>query len=549
MYLTKLIDGVAVTHHSVLTYLDTVILGSNPSASRTINTPSIDDPRVLEDYHSILIPKAIEYSAGILDYFFRGQLGTLAYRTNSGAVFLEVTNVSGQRLSGGTFAVYADASDGTRTSVGPLQPAWGGSETLEDGATRDFTFAEPTPMPTNYVVVYQGTIGTGPGPSYFPLDSVDATIAIAAKSFNLPTPGNVIALHYLLGRPPFRHSDIHSASDTTTDAGGWEDYTAAAAELNWMVSFGDWLAGFGPDPGYDPDDVVNGYYLDSELKATVNIDGAGDFVAYDNIQKVGPHTGVYPGTVVYEFATAWDTLLGWGQEYTYQLNDDGTHSTMGNKDNFANPAESVTEAIPTYWPNHPPASGDYSTSITTSLSVTKNQAVYTESTSTYLGHSLVLTYTLTLSSCWNVDSMQQELDMLLSQVNLANAAQQYDIYEDATRAVLSHRELHSAGESVTVTHEGPQEGVPLKIVLVSNGDWDFAAAKAANGWLAWNLNKRHLRGHSGLWRRRGGAGERDGGLFPRWELVHDEEPGGDPGGGLYADGQSVSAPLGRYGEF
>ena len=68
---------------------------------------------------------------------------------------------------------------------------------------------------------------------------------------------------------------------------------------------------------------------------------------YDHIAKVGPHTGVWPGTVVYEFATAWDTVLGWGQEYTYQLNDDGTHWTVGNKDNFASPSASVTEAIPT----------------------------------------------------------------------------------------------------------------------------------------------------------------------------------------------------------
>jgi hypothetical protein len=475
VFLDKIGDGVAFKNHSVLSYL-----ALNKRKKTYPYAISINADNVLGAYHTNLIPKAIEYSAGILDYFFRGQLGVLPYLTPSGAIFLEVTNISGQRLSSGTFTVYADAADGTRTSVGALQAAWGSSETLEDGATRDFTFAEPTPPPTNYVVVYQGTIGTGPGPSYSPLDSVDATISIAAKSFYLQTPGNVIALHTMLGRPPFRHSDIHSASDTTTDAGGWADHTATAPDLTWMAGFCDWLAGFGDDPGYDPDDVVNGYYQVSELKVTVNFDDGGDAVVYDHIAKVGPHTGVWPGTVVYEFATAWDTVLGWGQEYTYQLNDDGTHWTVGNKDNFASPSASVTEAIPTYWPNHPPMSGDYVTSDTSSVSVTKNQAVWTQSTSTYLGHSLVVTYTFALSSCWNVDSMQTELDMLLAQVSL-NPAAKYQIEDDPT----SPRELLAGGESITVTHEGPQEGVPLRIILRSNGAWDF---EAAGGWLAFNLN-------------------------------------------------------------
>jgi hypothetical protein len=345
LYIHKPADGQQVRNHSALTNPGAKA-GKSVELAALKKLITIHDDNVLQEYHAILIPKAIEYSAGILDYFFRGQLGALAYRTNSGAIFLEVTNTSGQRLSGGTFEVYADA-DGTRSSVGALQPAWGSSETLEDGATRDFTFAEPTPPPTNYVVLYRGTIGTGDGPSYSALDSVDATIAVAAKSFYLPTPGNVIALHTMLGRPPFRHSDIHSASDTTTDAGGWADHTATAPDLTWMAGFCDWLAGFGDDPGYDPDDVVNGYYQVSELKVTVNFDDGGDAVVYDHIAKVGPHTGVWPGTVVYEFATAWDTVLGWGQEYTYQLNDDGTHWTVGNKDNFASPSASVTEAIPT----------------------------------------------------------------------------------------------------------------------------------------------------------------------------------------------------------
>src|SRR5690606_22286265 len=67
-------DGVVVDNHSVLLHLGTYTPNrrSNRQIARVAST--IKDDKVLENYHAILIPKAIEYSAGILDYFFRGNL-------------------------------------------------------------------------------------------------------------------------------------------------------------------------------------------------------------------------------------------------------------------------------------------------------------------------------------------------------------------------------------------------------------------------------------------------------------------------------------------
>lgn len=185
VYLRKITDGVPITHHSVLPYEDVVRLSSAPTFTRTLGIPYVPNDVVLWDYHNKLIPKGIEYSAGVIDYFFRGKLSVGAYHTNiNDFVYLNVTNQSGQTMSGGTLELYADATDGTRTKVTTLQPSWWPTNSLGDQAWRQFIFCEPCPAPTTYMLVYRGTIGvdnTGKA-----LDPVDDQIAIAAASFPPP---------------------------------------------------------------------------------------------------------------------------------------------------------------------------------------------------------------------------------------------------------------------------------------------------------------------------------------------------------------------------
>jgi hypothetical protein len=59
---------------------------------------TVDDPKVNEDYGSKLVPRAVGYSAGLLDYFFRGQIEVLAltpFSENDGfGLRLRIKNVT-----------------------------------------------------------------------------------------------------------------------------------------------------------------------------------------------------------------------------------------------------------------------------------------------------------------------------------------------------------------------------------------------------------------------------------------------------------------------
>ena len=63
-YLSKIGDGVGITHMVRVSPL----FGFTPFVSYTL------DDRVYQDYAGYLLPRAVGYSAGILDYFFRGKI-------------------------------------------------------------------------------------------------------------------------------------------------------------------------------------------------------------------------------------------------------------------------------------------------------------------------------------------------------------------------------------------------------------------------------------------------------------------------------------------
>lgn len=74
-----------------------------------------------------------------------------------------------------------------------------------------------------------------------------------------------------------------------------------------------------------------------------------------------------------------------------------------------------------------------------------------------------------LENGWELDDIQDELEMLLSQVKLDNRSHTYPIEGETRRA------LNPLGESITVTHEGPTPGNALRIVYTSNGAWNWAS--------------------------------------------------------------------------
>ncbi|HEV2056575.1 MAG TPA: hypothetical protein VGV06_15635 [Methylomirabilota bacterium] len=106
----------------------------------------------------VLIPRAVGYSAGFLDYFFRGRLEPVftANPTAPATSLLKVVNRSEvDPLGGGTLSVHVDDASGVRTnvgeaSIGATQPGL----TSEAGIVVD-----PSLEARAVTVVYQGALG------------------------------------------------------------------------------------------------------------------------------------------------------------------------------------------------------------------------------------------------------------------------------------------------------------------------------------------------------------------------------------------------------
>src|SRR3990167_9026082 len=113
------------------------------------------DDEVHKDYAQKLLPHAVGYSAGLLNYFFRGELEVVQ---NSNSNSITITNNSSEDMDG-TFTLYYDAADGTRKPVS--DGSW--SLVLEPGNTgNELNFTEPTDLDEDkpYVLVFKGTLGS-----------------------------------------------------------------------------------------------------------------------------------------------------------------------------------------------------------------------------------------------------------------------------------------------------------------------------------------------------------------------------------------------------
>lgn len=112
------------------------------------------DDEVAKENAQLLIPQAVAYSAGLLDYFFRGNLEIKA----DGAKGIKITNNSGEDMNG-TFALYYDDANGNR------QKASGASWvfSLAAGATSDqksFTPPDNAAETGKYILVFKGQMGS-----------------------------------------------------------------------------------------------------------------------------------------------------------------------------------------------------------------------------------------------------------------------------------------------------------------------------------------------------------------------------------------------------
>ena len=127
---------------------------------RRYERPALD-ANVYRDYASFLVPRAVGYSAGLLEYFFRGKLDFQQTDTKpNGDIEITITNLSEDTLVEGVFELYYDNDQGNRTQINLSQSA---ANNISKDGTFKTTFALPTdfdPAKKNeYMLVYRGQLG------------------------------------------------------------------------------------------------------------------------------------------------------------------------------------------------------------------------------------------------------------------------------------------------------------------------------------------------------------------------------------------------------
>jgi hypothetical protein len=107
----------------------------------------------------LTIPRAVAYSAGLLNYFFRGTLNFEISARSGGPNQhgLTITNTSNEAMQG-IFTLYADNADAERHPVLRLDL------TLEPGATSaPLSFGFPIALEQTFVLVFEGQLGNERG--------------------------------------------------------------------------------------------------------------------------------------------------------------------------------------------------------------------------------------------------------------------------------------------------------------------------------------------------------------------------------------------------
>jgi hypothetical protein len=162
--------------------------------------------RVHQDYAAKLLPRAVGYSASLLDYFFRGRLDVdvLADPEDPARVTLTGSNRADEPLADGALALYAENADGVRRPVAPLGAT--GIADVAPAAALPAARFRLTDEAERLVVVYAGTLGleARDGDRNFPGAvigkvlggvRVEEVFADAGGQWTMRSPTGVFALH------------------------------------------------------------------------------------------------------------------------------------------------------------------------------------------------------------------------------------------------------------------------------------------------------------------------------------------------------------------
>lgn len=157
-YLRKNSDGETVEHLAVSGLLDWYRLKYFPQENyfRPIGL----DEKCFSEYASKLIPRAVGYSAGLLNYFFRGDIDIFEdTETDAGYV---IENNSDEDMSG-TFELWYDNKNGERLKV--FNASWALSinkKSSGNNKSTNIVFNSPTDIKekNKYILVFRGKMGS-----------------------------------------------------------------------------------------------------------------------------------------------------------------------------------------------------------------------------------------------------------------------------------------------------------------------------------------------------------------------------------------------------
>jgi hypothetical protein len=229
IYLQKTGDGEHMAFHSRFTYFGAKV--------PYFGMITINDDNVLSNYHALFIPKAVKYSAGLIDYYFRGNLDTMLTGSTNGTYLFDIQNTSGQDLKDGVFRLFYDDTNGMRTELTGTNFSTNYSGTLAAGGILHSSFA-PSTNADRYVLLYQGTIGTTGGTA---LDPVDSGIAIATKSFKVLGSLNFNDLVWSApsSNPGTGGTAVASATNNHASAACFDatDFSAASSMINGSLNY------------------------------------------------------------------------------------------------------------------------------------------------------------------------------------------------------------------------------------------------------------------------------------------------------------------------
>ncbi len=119
--------------------------------------PTSLDKDVYQDYAERLIPRAVGYSAGLLDYFFRGEIDMVPDEENGNGYIIK--NLSDEDLEG-TFSLYYDDESEVRVQIEsgnfPLEISIPGNN---KSGNINFTIPDSPKEPGKYILVFKGKLG------------------------------------------------------------------------------------------------------------------------------------------------------------------------------------------------------------------------------------------------------------------------------------------------------------------------------------------------------------------------------------------------------